>query len=1331
MSSEVLEGSGQPGIPRPLRLDQRSATTSAEIDLGNDVANSRNCPLGRICVWPRIPGTTHRWWATWDHILRHRIVSVRRVRPKASSILRYDVYVPKTNLNWAFRKLKRLAARYEWVVKIHKSYRARCRSRRQKAQHILRPIQDTENERRESVGQNSPTHVFHTKMATWNINRMTSKRQEIENMLRASRVEILAMQETGRDCNGWPLRLQGYNILESVAGKRCCGQHGLALCVSEKFAMHEKGIPSPYLLHACCRLGNAEWNIVNVYIPCSGEYRKHALADLRTTLTSIFHHDLSAKVIVMGDFNTDPGKLSKLWVRWRLPLVVVTPAGNPATYWGKKQRWSPIDHMVVSAEATVWAKSPRVNRTWDISDHWPLEMVLRGPTEADYQGIQRQVMNRGIRLKTFDSKTSRQDILRHNRWEVLYDLLDTEEGVECDNAFQEAVLDIATDLDLVQEPPSRDNKPLYRLSPGAKRAIRRRRKAYAEWLHERQPDAKQALWNFYLEYKRLACKAKRESSQASWQRFIEKGANSLAKNDMKGFWGWVKQVTHRGRGGTANMGPIQLCNGPADTFAYTPEEKLVQWSLHYQQLLRDVTGHSQSRMYWERKLPGEASNALPDINGPITWLEVNGVLHRMKVGTAPGCDGIPPSFYKIAMADIDSVSPSSAMGKVILKICNLVFDKGEIPKSWNEAWVVSIFKKGDPKCMDNYRGISLIVVFLKLITTIVTTRLQNVLEESKWFTKAQAGFRTREECVAQACCLYELLSRRKAMGKRTYVAFIDFRKAYDTVPIEALLRKLELIGVSGKALQYFRALYESPHIRVKTRYGYSDMVQLSRGLRQGCNASPLLFDIFINDILINCSQFGVKVLGLNQRRRICGLLFADDVVLMAPTTQTLHQALANIQKWATIFEMSFGVSKCGVMGLGDGAQERITNSQDQWILDGQAVPIVTEYTYLGLLFNKDLDLSIMAKARADLGQRALGSLRPVLASPTISSLIKTRVIQAILIPTLSYGGELWGMGDSRAQPGQGVLNEALRLMLRLKKRCSITSSSALGLEFDVAPLAATTSAARTRGFLKYRSLRTYIADLVASPPTTRNWTWVSGSRRWLQRYCATALQVQPICDAVDSVKNIITTKHQQGSTVAERYMRWRLDQSRQYLKEVHRFPSDCKGLLWLTRLRVNAFWSARAFQKIRWLPEEYDSLCPFCNLHGSGETIEHFLATCSKWHAERRLYLGHLLDMGASFINLLGGSSTEGGISAEENLKIWLFNEIQQLAPAENVGSHAPGFIQVARFLQQVMPKRLRLLADLLRAPRANADINGRADLMNHDLEEDVDMVNRRGMAAT
>jgi hypothetical protein len=105
--------------------------------------------------------------------------------------------------------------------------------------------------------------------------------------------------------------------------------------------------------------------------------------------------------------------------------------------------------------------------------------------------------------------------------------------------------------------------------------------------------------------------------------------------------------------------------------------------------------------------------------------------------------------------------------------------------------------------------------------------------------------------------------------------------------------------------------------------------------------------------------------------------------------------------------------------------------------------------------------------------------------------------------------------------------------------------------------------------------------------------------------------------------------------------------------------------------------------------------------------------------------------MGASFINLLGGSSTEGGISAEENLKIWLFNEIQQLAPAENVGSHAPGFIQVARFLQQVMPKRLRLLADLLRAPRANADINGRADLMNHDLEEDVDMVNRRGMAAT
>lgn len=1333
MMNILREGSGQPGATRPLRRDQRSIYPDAEIGLGNVTVT--------LCVWPRKVSTTAKWVTIFKRVLGRKLVKVRRVRFRCNGPIRYDVKVPSNNVASALRSLKRVAKRYEWIVKIHRTYRQRQRDKLRRAgiQNIVprlhRLHEQTGNEN-DVRGQGSqPT--FQAKMASWNINHLASKRPEIEQMLLQTKVEILALQETGRDANAWPFRLRGFRVLETVAGRKNLGEHGLAVCISDKHAVYEIETGSPYLLHACCRLGLEEWNVINVYIPNCGENRRKALSDLRASLVGIFRHDLAAKLVVMGDFNTESSKLMRMWQRWRLPLCVVTPVGNPATRLGRN-RWSTLDHIVASVEARSYVMNPKVNRTWDLSDHWPLEVVIRGCANIEREVPPSQV-HQGLRFNITKMNTCRDDIIHHNRWEVLRDLLEDDAEVDCDVAFTEAVSDIAQNVDVLEKHSSTSsrNHPQYRLSKSAKRAIRRRRKAYSLWLHETSSSSKEALWRSYCELKKCATIEKRKSTQASWLRFVEKGAMSLDQNDMKGFWTWAKQVTHRGKGGAADFGPIQVLNGPEGSLAFTPEDKLLQWFLYYQELLKDVTGHSRDRNYWKRKLPGEAAEAIPGLNGVIHWAELNSVLSRLKSGKAPGCDGIPPSFYKLAMGSSDGLTCGSIFGEVLLKMCNRIFDRGVIPHTWNEAWIVSIFKKGDPKSMDNYRGISLIAVFVKILTAIVTVRLQLALEDRKWFVKAQAGFRTREECVAQACCLYEILCRRKLAGKRTYVAFIDFRKAYDTVPIEALLRKLEIIGVSGKALAYFRALYTNPHIRVKTRYGFSDEVQLLRGLRQGCNASPLLFDIFINELLVNCARFGVQVLGLAKNRRICGLMFADDVVLLAPNCTKLQKALACIQKWAQIFEMSFGVQKCGVMGFGDGAQERIQQNHLRWVLDGQPIPIVTEYVYLGIPFDESLDTTKMAKARAEKGRKALNALRPVLGCSTISTGAKIRLIQALLVPVLSYGSELWGMSTVRAQYGQTVLNEALRALVRLKKGSSITATSTLNLEFGIDPLAITAAAARTRGYFKYFTLRTYIADLMKSPPCTRKWTWVTGSSKWLRRYCVEALEVSSSDAAITAVKAALDSQLRKGSKTTERYLDSQLDKSVVYLKRTAKYPDYQRGIFWLTRLRVNAFWTAKAFQKIKWLPDVFRYVCPFCNQNGSGETIEHLLSHCASWHDERRECIGELIDMGATYINLLGGSRVDSGIPQQELLNLWLESndsaeDIQQTAPTDTVGARAPGFIQVASFLQRVLPKRVKRLAILLKAPRANADILGMAVLTDSPLaEEGEDVDDRRGTAPT
>jgi hypothetical protein len=183
-----------------------------------------------------------------------------------------------------------------------------------------------------------------------------------------------------------------------------------------------------------------------------------------------------------------------------------------------------------------------------------------------------------------------------------------------------------------------------------------------------------------------------------------------------------------------------------------------------------------------------------------------------------------------------------------------------------------------------------------------------------------------------------------------------------------------MIGVSGTTLDYFRSLYTDAKVRIKTKYGLSDLIKLLRGLRQGCNASPLLFDIFINDILDELRALGVTVIGLDKKKRIVGLLYADDLVVICGTCSNLRKALEKIQEWGDLHEMTFGVSKCGVMGFGETADNKVRSCE--WLLNGQRIPVVDKYIYLGIPFTRKLDLNIVTKAIVAKGLKALNANRP-------------------------------------------------------------------------------------------------------------------------------------------------------------------------------------------------------------------------------------------------------------------------------------------------------------------------------------------------------------------
>ena len=246
------------------------------------------------------------------------------------------------------------------------------------------------------------------------------------------------------------------------------------------------------------------------------------------------------------------------------------------------------------------------------------------------------------------------------------------------------------------------------------------------------------------------------------------------------------------------------------------------------------------------------------------------------------------------------------------------------------------------------------------MSIVITHRINDAAEEVDRFCPEQAGFRQLEECVTQAACVVDALQRRGIARERSCLLFVDFKKAYDMVPHEALFIKLYKFGVRGKCLQFIRGLYATSNLRVRLGQGVSTTrtpsFSLLRGVRQGCPLSPTLFNVFINDIFDGMSAAG---LGMHVPHgttknpgfyRMTGALFADDAVIFAEDLRGLQEAANHISTWQQRHEMAFGIKKCGVLDLWKNASNDLPEDRSLLpiTLSNEAVPEVDSYEYLGM-----------------------------------------------------------------------------------------------------------------------------------------------------------------------------------------------------------------------------------------------------------------------------------------------------------------------------------------------------------------------------------------------
>ena len=222
-----------------------------------------------------------------------------------------------------------------------------------------------------------------------------------------------------------------------------------------------------------------------------------------------------------------------------------------------------------------------------------------------------------------------------------------------------------------------------------------------------------------------------------------------------------------------------------------------------------------------------------------TRQEIIEIANSFRTGTAAGYDNLPMGIIKEAI---------SAISEPITHIINLSLSSGVVPRELKIARVIPIFKTGDRGLFNNYRPVSVLSIFSKLLERVMHKRLLNFLNKYNILSINQFGFRKNHSTSLALIHLYDKIST--AIDNREYTAgiFLDLSKAFDTVNHEIMLAKLEHYGVRGNSLQWFKSYLSNREQFVQFNWNCSSTKRIVCGVPQWSILGPLLFLLYINDL---------------------------------------------------------------------------------------------------------------------------------------------------------------------------------------------------------------------------------------------------------------------------------------------------------------------------------------------------------------------------------------------------------------------------------------------------------------------------------------------------
>ena len=331
---------------------------------------------------------------------------------------------------------------------------------------------------------------------------------------------------------------------------------------------------------------------------------------------------------------------------------------------------------------------------------------------------------------------------------------------------------------------------------------------------------------------------------------------------------------------------------------------------------------------------------------------------------------------------------------------NLCLKTATFPEKLKVAIIVPIYKAGSKDLFNNYRPISLLPMFSKVLEKIIYEQITSYLNDNNFFNPLQFGFRKSHSTYMPIAHMHDEVMKSLINNEVICSLYLDLKKAFDTVSLKILLQKIKHAGIQGNLYNLLDSYLSNRQQMTKIENVLSSRQIISSGVPQGSILGPLLFIIYINDIC-NITDQGTLY------------LFADDTAICISGRNyedlqiKINNVVPNIMKWLHANRLSVNAAKTNYQIYS------MSSIPDLDIrLDGTQISRKKCIKYLGVLVDENMKWrshidSVATKISRNLG--IIGRSKHYLTSEQLRLLYN-----ALILPHLNYCAVVWGVNYQTA-----------------------------------------------------------------------------------------------------------------------------------------------------------------------------------------------------------------------------------------------------------------------------------------------------------------------------